>query len=257
MSLETLPHLFVEGKTDEYAITHLLMQHGIAVHASHGKKIKKSDESKIEVVVEFLTDVHEIETSLDDSVNVSGGRDKLLDGWWVSLRSPKPRAIGLVLDADTVHFHSRGLAATWASIQQRLSQEPVNITAASNIEPDGFFGLHGTTGTPLGVWIMPDNSSEGTTEDFLLRLIAEGNPLRDHAEASTLAARQAPFNAPFADKDFSQAVLATWLAWQKNPPMTFGTAFQHHVLSHEAPLAERFVAWVRRLIDSSASSPTT
>jgi hypothetical protein len=250
MDLESLPHLYVEGKSDEYAIAHLLMKHGISAHVKHGKKLKAKDQHKIQVVVEFPVDER------TDEPEATGGRDKLLDGWSIQLRSPVASAIGLVLDADTWQFHRRGLEPTWAAVRERLSQDQVKIEAPELPDVEGFFGVHAFTQTPVGVWIMPDNQGEGSTEDFLRQLISVDDSLIGHAESSTRSAKD-DHKAPYEEKDFQQATLAAWLAWQKDPPMSYGSAFNHHVLKHDVPVAQRFVVWVRRLIESATPNSTT
>ena len=57
--------------------------------------------------------------------------------------------------------------------------------------------------------------------------------------------------ALFPDKDFKKAVIEAWLAWQEEPGMTFGTAFQKNQLLKDKPLALRFVAWVQTLISNA------
>ena len=89
--------------------------------------------------------------------------------------------------------------------------------------------------------------------DYELReLIAEGDQIAPFAELSTRSAK-ADHGALFPEKDFKKATIETWLAWQEEPGMTFGTAFQKDCLQKNQPLAERFVAWVRKLIADSQS----
>jgi hypothetical protein len=245
MSLDRLPRLLVEGTSDEYAITQLLMQHGINAHAKHGKRLKAAVESRIQIVVEYPSD--------EISAEQSGGRDKLLQDWQVRIRNPHPAAIGLVLDADTQQLHGRGRDVTWIAVRDRLIQSPAGI-ANPMLGRDGFFGLHAETKTPLGVWVMPDNESEGSLEEFLRQLIAADDSLIAFADGSARCAKLEPYFAPFDEKDLQQAIIATWLAWQNDPPMTYGTAFKCQRFEHDAPLAARFVAWVRRLLDHQKPS---
>ena len=72
---------------------------------------------------------------------------------------------------------------------------------------------------------MPDNQRDGSVEDLLRELIVDSDSIAPFAESSTRLAKD-KHGAKFEEKDFKKAVIETWLAWQEEPGMTFGTAFQ-------------------------------
>ncbi len=102
--------------------------------------------------------------------------------------------------------------------------------------------------TRVGVWLMPDNQQEGTLEDFLRTLVKEANPLLPHARESTTQAKSR-HGANYRNVDEKKAVLHAWLAWQSEPGLPYGTAIRAQYFRPDSPVAERFVAWFRRVFE--------
>ena len=102
------------------------------------------------------------------------------------------------------------------------------------------------SGKRLGVWIMPDNVTDGDLEIFLRHLVPEGSkPLWDHAVQSTASAKG--IGAPYNDCHCHKANLYTWLAWQDEPTQRQGEALTKKILDSHAPSATLFVKWFRQL----------
>lgn len=240
------PVLLVEGKTDEYLIVQLLMQHGIFAHGAHGKSLSAASRAKVEVVVEYLS---------TDSGG-SGSKSELLDDVVARIRRPAHRAIGYVFDADDPTHTEWSRSKTWQSVRQQIDHSAALAATPEAISPDGYRGTHTGTGTRIGAWLMPDNIRDGSLEDFLRDLMSADDRLILHAEASSRTAKD-DHGATFPEKDFKKAVIETWLAWQEEPGMTYGTAFQKRQLLSDADLAQRFVNWVKWLIEPNVSTPTS
>ena len=211
MSLDHLPHLFVEGKTDKYVIVQLLKKHGLIAHDAD---TKTETPDKVQVVVSVIK-------STEGS---SGSKSEILDDIPIRLRSPKHSAIGYVIDADDTAFTGWNLQRTWQSVCDRLEKTSVDVVKQDAMPVEGFHGLQSKTNTPIGVWLMPDNQSDGSIEDFLRKLIGDGDSIAPFAESSTRFAKD-KHGAKFKEKDFKKAVIETWLAWQVEPGMSFGSAF--------------------------------
>jgi hypothetical protein len=128
-----------------------------------------------------------------------------------------------------------------------LAHAPASVVTPDVIPIGGFLGVHTGIGTPIGVWIMPDNLSDGTIEHFLRGLVDAGDVLLPFAESSTRGAKD-QHQAPFGEKDFQKATLASWLAWQDPPGLPYGTALKRECFRHDTETALRFVDWVKRLI---------
>jgi hypothetical protein len=50
-----------------------------------------------------------------------------------------------------------------------------------------------------------------------------------------------------SERKFPKARIHTWLSWQENPGLPFGTAITAAYLSHDSPEALKFVAWFKKL----------
>lgn len=242
MSLEEFPHLFVEGKSDKYLLVQLLKQHGMFAQDSTGEPPK--DLSRINIVVEHL----------ESKTGGTGSKSELLTDIELRIRKPKHRAIGYVFDADSPAFTDWDCARTWAAIRERMARGTAAVESPETIPLAGFVGTHSQTKTPIGIWLMPDNQSDGKLENFVRSLMDENDRLIGHADNSTRRARL-EFEAKFGEKDQDKAIVQTWLSWQAEPGMSFGTAFQKRALLHDTDLAHRFVTWVRKLIEPQQSTP--
>lgn len=92
---------------------------------------------------------------------------------------------------------------------------------------------------------MPDNSAPGTLEDFLDKLVPAGDPIRTYADEAVTEARQR--GARCQERNHIKSALHTWLAWQEEPGLPFGTAMRAEYFEKDSEAAHRFVTWFRRL----------
>lgn len=201
--------LLVEGSDDLHSVIHLMARHGFDWY----------DESKVRPFV-----------------FPSEGIEKLLRAVPVALKGPYAR-VGIVLDANS------RLADRWAQIRNRANQAAVALPEIP--EPEGTIVQGRLPGSRVGIWLMPDNSSPGTLENFLGELVPVEHPVWAYAGEATVAARQR--GAGCLEKDHLKSTLHTWLAWQKEPGLPFGTALRTGVFETESETARRFVAWFNRL----------
>lgn len=98
----------------------------------------------------------------------------------------------------------------------------------------------------FGVWIMPDNSSEGSLETFLKYLVPDQSEAQwQHATESVIRARD--IGATCRDSHIEKANLYTWLAWQDPPGQSPGKALTKKILDPNSASAATFVNWFREL----------
>ena len=212
--------LRVEGIDDENAIRHLLIRHGVDFEP-------------------------ETWPAWVPYINQADDKDKLLLSVKVSVSTNTDRAVGFVLDADS------SLQDRWRAMLLRLRD--AGVDAPDSVPPEGFVGESQTYRTRVGVWLMPDNRRDGTLEDFLETLIEEADPLLPHAQESTMLAKKL-HGAQFRDVDEKKAVLHAWLAWQRRPGVPYGTAIRARYFRQDSPVAQRFVAWFRRVFEQERAS---
>jgi len=204
--------LVVEGTDDKNTIIHLLARHGLDWDAQRGLP-------------------HVAQTD---------GIHQLLEQITVLVRS-YPR-VGLVLDADESPLDR------WHQVRDRLRS--AGATVPNDLDPSGLI-IDGTRpDTRIGVWLMPDNQTQGTLENFVAWLVPDGDPCWEHADSSTLEARR--LGAPCKERDHLKSRLHAWLAWQEAPGNPFGTALKARTFRHDGDVAHRFVAWFHRLFGTGA-----
>ncbi len=146
--------------------------------------------------------------------------------------------LGVVIDAD--------ISATnrWQSLRDRLGNAGYQ-DLPRRPEPDGTIVSPVTEELlpKVGIWIMPNNQDSGELEDFLAFLVPDSDAHWLHAEACVDSLDQPPFRTV----DRSKAIIHTWLAWQADPGLPFGTAIKCRFLDSNAPQALRLVHWLREL----------
>jgi len=162
------------------------------------------------------------------------GFQKALEAIAISVRTYA--RVGIVLDADLV------LMDRWNAVRTRLSHSGLTLPDAP--DPDGTI-VEGH-GKRFGVWLMPDNQNPGKLEDFLAVLVPPGDCCWPWAEQATLKA-QKEHGASFSGPDTIKAQIHTWLAWQPEPGLPFGTAITAATFAHHATLATMFVKWMTQL----------
>lgn len=176
-----------------------------------------------------------------DAVKSHGGVDQLLDSFPVRLKASEDGDIvGVVIDADT------DMTSRWQSLRDRLTRVGYE-GAPDSPAPDGTI-LDPPAGTLLprvGIWIMPDNQSNGILEDFLRFVVPEESRLFEHVRSSVAA-------IPEGERRFSQltepkAIIHTWLAWQEEPGRPLGTAITARYLDPEVAQVDGLVSWLKRL----------
>lgn len=204
--------LHVEGNDDKHTVIQLLIRHGLAY------------------------DQESWPESLPVVENI-GGVQKLLAGVETGVMTSTGRAIGFVLDANSP------LANRWQAVRDRLLS--VGVSAPGGPPAEGYVGTSARYESRVGVWLMPDNQRDGALEDFLQTLIAGEDLLISHASSATDTA--AAVGARFRPQWRLKAVIHAWLAWQEQPGLPYGAAIKARYLGHEGEVADRFVAWFKRL----------
>lgn len=166
------------------------------------------------------------------------GVDKLLDSFSDELEATDIECIGVVIDADA-EMLSRWGRLTHAIREAGYSAVPPTPEAQGTIIQEE--GL-----VPVGLWLMPDNSTVGAIETFLSSFIDGADALWPKAQNDVAAIPQE--HRRFKESYVSKAWIHTWLAWQKEPGARLGQVFRKKYLDPQHPNAGAFVAWLRRLL---------
>lgn len=210
------PLLIVEGKHDASVFGELLKKHKLVV-------VKDENGQKNEIVIREQGGFENLKKNLGQIIKVADN------------------SLAIVVDADDKDIGDR-----WKSLTDRLKNvgySAKNIPSApqakgTKIEDDEL--------PTVGIWIMPDNSSAGKIETFLKKIVADDkSDLWKFAEETIGKLPQTLFKA----KDSEKAHIHTYLAWQKDPGISMGTAIQTKCFQYDKPEAKSFVEWIKRVFD--------
>ncbi|MBP0015818.1 MAG: hypothetical protein J7545_08395 [Roseofilum sp. SBFL] len=204
--------LIVEGNEDLRVIPELIEAHGVIW-----------EPIKNERVVEII---------------VADG-DKKINKESISTRFKESglTALGIIVDAD------QDLEGRWRSIRNfclpSIADIPEQLPASGliHITPENI---------RFGIWIMPDNQTQGMLETFLKYLVPDkSQTLWEYAQEVAQAAKKK--EATFKSSHVDKANIYTWLAWQDPPGRQLHDAVKQKILDPNHPKAQDFVKWFKAL----------
>jgi hypothetical protein len=176
-----------------------------------------------------------------DEVKPHGGVDQLLESVPVRLKASEDGdVIGVIIDADT------DMNARWQSVRDRIIAVGYQDVPHQPSADGTILDPPPNTLLPrLGIWIMPDNQTEGIMEEFLHFLVPQPSTLFDHVKTSVAT-------IPEDDKRFGKlaepkAIIHTWLAWQEEPGKPLGTSITARFLDPNVAEVDVLVSWLNRL----------
>ncbi len=148
--------------------------------------------------------------------------------------------VGIVVDADT-DINSR-----WQKIRSILNKTG-KYTVPASIPADGLVLSPDVSHYPIvGVWIMPDNNTNGMLEDFIATLINVDDPMLPAVD-NALNQIEAQGINKYKAIHRAKARIHTLLAWQKDPGVPMGAAITRRYLDPMTPTSQKFVDWLNRL----------
>lgn len=206
--------LIVEGK-DAIVLSNILMKRELQPPKGYGSLLKYKNE-----FVKEAGSISKVETVLVEE-----------------LQSPDVTHIGIIVDANNVGANAR-FDFLKNIIEKTLDEKlPPEIT----LDPSGItFQI--LDNLSIGIWIMPDNQSQGYLEHFVGGLIQSENSIWKFANEKVDELMDTAF-CEFTEVKKQKALLHTYLAWEKTPGLPMGTAVNANFLNAESPSADAFVSW--------------
>ena len=182
-------------------------------------------------VVQHLCERHQSTRSF--SIDDKGNIDQVLKSIANEIKAPGRQAVGILADANS------NVARRWNDIQNRLREAGIN--PPQSLDSGGII----IEGKPrIGIWLMPDNTSTGELEDFVVKMIPDNDPVwplsQRYIDDIPLRDRK------FIKKKKSRAQLYAWLATRKNLHR-MGLAIRARDLKVNGTLSQKFVAWLNAL----------
>lgn len=172
-------------------------------------------------------------------IHIGKSDEEILEDGYITtiLKAHGVKTVGVMLDADS---KPRGRYARIRNLCLGTFPKMPDDLPQTGLVVDN------DDGQRLGVWVMPDNSSEGSLETFLKYLVPdEAKPLWEHGMESVAKAKK--MGAACRDVHNEKANLFTWLSWQDPPGQKPGVALAKKVLDPHSPSAAIFVTWFREL----------
>ena len=192
--------------------------------------VEGSDEKH---VIEKLLNRHGLEIGF--KVDPKDGFAELRKSIYNEVNAPGRRALGIVADANDEPDQR------WRSIHDKLKEASCDVPARPS---EGGTVFSGPRDIRVGVWLMPDNNQPGELENFVADLIPENDPVWPMAQR--FIDDIPPDLRLFRPQKLKRAHVHAWLSTREKPrPM--GLAIKAGDLRHEAPIAARFVQWIRNL----------
>ena len=165
----------------------------------------------------------------------------------VSLRLTTPTMynyIGVVMDADV---NIKGRYDAFRAILEGTGM--YDFTQISLSETGTLIKPSNENFPVFGLWLMPNNRSNGMLEDFVMTLADENDVLMSESDAVLSSLEKRSLNR-YAQVHRSKARIHTYLAWQEEPGKPMGQAITAKVLHAESGSAKVFVEWIKRLFVS-------
>ena len=213
--------------------------------------MKKGDFDQV-LLVEGNDDLHVI-AALCECFNVKesfgikdcNGIDNILAGLHVRLKgSGEIKTLGVVIDADSQ------AVGRWLSVREILQKTGRYDYVPDDCPPDGLVINPRVDGDMrFGLWIMPDNRTDGMLEDFVTFLIPKGDRLLPIADKVLKEIEMTQLNA-YSVAHHEKARIHTWLAWQESPGTPMGQAITKKYLETDSAICHNFVDWLNRLYNS-------
>ena len=222
--------LIVEGVDDRYFVNQILLHHGFrkSSQADHEHYIIDREGSSEEEAVRILE---------------CKGFKKIPEALKAEFQPDALDGVAIIADMD-LHSDRR-----WESLRGTLSRSHYFSGLPTWLPPEGL--VHSQPGMPsLGVWLMPDNVSEGRMETFAGELVPAGDACWAHARATV-------DDLPDVVRRFSierrrdNALLHTWLAWQNEPGCQTGLAVSMKLLQADLAPATNLAGWIQRWLVAS------
>ncbi len=223
--------LLVEGENDKHAVYHLLSQNGISVYC---EKSHKNKNNSIQIQTgeygkggfHSIFDMHiDRYIKFSNKLGIVGDFDRIIDNRWNITRTKLEKGFNIGVPTE----NNSGC----------IVEIPKDNLKTYNCEK-------------IGIWLMPNNTSEGTIEDFLLELIDKNdnelykqakNAIDELTKLEHLIEKENRFKPAHKQK----ALLNTYLSWKNKPANPYGKSIKENIINAQSSYAQTFIAWIKAI----------
>ena len=151
------------------------------------------------------------------------------------------KRLAVIVDAD--HEQEQGLGYRKTIEQVSKIAADYDFTLAEN-QANGLYFKHSDGLAEFGLWVMPNNRTDGMLEDFIKTCVTPNEQsLFDHA---VQIIQNIP-NPKFKPHHNSKAQVATWLAWQKPPGHGLYYSVKDGLLNTNHALFQEMEQWLKKI----------
>ncbi|MBX3102495.1 MAG: hypothetical protein KF690_08310 [Bacteroidetes bacterium] len=179
-------------------------------------------------------------------VEVAGNNEKARSKFIAEIAGSKYKKVGVVLDNELDQHvwdsFSTGLTRYAEFYEEPFPSSPLGeaLIIRSNRK--------NLTYDDFGIWMMPDNHSKGTLENFLIQMKTGHDLLLDFSEKTLVALEeQKPRIHLYKPVHRNKALVHTYLAWQENPGSPYGLAFKQGAFDLNHHNVKALADWLHRL----------
>ena len=201
---------------------------------------------KKQLLVEGKDDQH-VTYAIRDRFNIPknfdvidcSGIEPLMEQISVRLKQSEIDTIGIIIDADTE------LQSRWKSLKNLLTG--LGYTVYETIPAEGLI-IQDKDKPKIGVWIMPNNNSNGMLEDFIAFLVPNQDELMPFVTNTLNEIEQQNLNN-YNIIHRSKAEIHSWLALQEEPGTPLGSSITKRYLTTDIEVCRRFGNWIGNLFN--------
>lgn len=183
----------------------------------------------------------------DKFVAVAGGYHKALAALEIAIQQSDLTNIGIIVDADDA-----GASARWQAIRGVLAGKYASEVLDQADKQLGAKVVIEDKLPRVGVWIMPDNFSNGYLETFLAKLIPTEDALWAHTQLQIADLFTLPF-CELTPSKADKAQLHTWLAWKSDPGKPFGQAIDAGYFDSKSLVVQPFLDWFKSTFELASA----
>lgn len=169
------------------------------------------------------------------------GVSNLIETIGAELSSSGREVIGFVLDAND------DMPARWKKISDEFSKEGIKLPVSPDVDGTIVSCRNYVSNISLdriGLWLMPDNNSNGELENFIVPMIPDDD--REWRKAQNYIDDILKGNGKFSENKIPKAMVSAWLATRKFPGL-IGKALKSGDLEINGQLCQKFISWLDQM----------
>lgn len=214
----------------------------------------ESDKKFFEKLFDIISLKVEVKVSVPKDLGAEGNGKlegfELLKTLLSQLKDGSITNLAMIVDADYSE-DGWGVTRTLSKVNKEIIE--YGYEDSSCREKPGLIFSHPYGLKSFGLWIMPDNESEGMFEDWVQTAVTDKeSSLLEHAVDTVNKLPQPPKFKPIRS---SKAKIATWMAWQKLPGEGLHTAINkeninENLINLDSPPAQNLIAWLKEVYEA-------